>query len=343
MNLNAKYRPKTFDEVVGQNVTVTILNKMLDTGNIKNCMAFVGASGCGKTTVARLIANKINGGVGHPVEIDAASNNGVDQVRSIIESANQRAIDSKYKVYIIDEAHMLTTAAWNAFLKTIEEPPTFTIFIFCTTEPNKIPNTIMNRVQRYNFSKISNEQIFSRLCYICAQEGFTNFETACDFITKASGGSMRSAITHLEQCACLSTDISLDNAKQLLGELSYERMVRLTGFLLDKNEGNILIALDMMHMEGLDLKTFIDHYLSFVLDCTKYLIFNTLEITNIPIYLEHIEDPSLNIKGYTTIENGVAWFNSLSSLLLELKAALKAETACKEIIGAYLIKFCRGV
>ena len=108
-----------------------------------------GPSGCGKTTLARIFANYINAGVGDPIEIDAASNNGVDQVRAIIESANQRSLTGNYKIYIIDECHAITSAGWQAFLKGIEETPEYTIFIFCTTEPNKIPSTILNRVQLY--------------------------------------------------------------------------------------------------------------------------------------------------------------------------------------------------
>ena len=151
-SLAVKYRPNSWDEVFGQDVIVEILKKQIETNTIKNAYIFSGASGCGKTTVARIFANEINDHKGLPIEIDGASNNGVDNVKNIINEASQRSLNSEYKIYIIDEAHMLTTPAWNAFLKTIEESPKYTIFIFCTTDPQKIPETIKNRCMRFNFT-----------------------------------------------------------------------------------------------------------------------------------------------------------------------------------------------
>ena len=145
MSLATKYRPKTWEEVVGQNSIISILTKQIETNNIKNTYIFSGASGCGKTTVARLFVDKINDGKGQPYELDAASNSGADNIREITKVAYGRAISSKYKAYIIDECHALSNQAWQAFLKCIEEPPKYTIFIFCTTEPNKIPDTIKNK------------------------------------------------------------------------------------------------------------------------------------------------------------------------------------------------------
>jgi DNA polymerase-3 subunit gamma/tau len=173
-SLAVKYRPTTFETVAGQNVTTRILNKVLEKQAFKNAYLFAGPSGCGKTTCARIFANAINGGIGEPTEIDGASNNGVDQVRAIVESANQRSLVGNYKIYIIDECHMITSAGWNAFLKGLEDCPEYTIFIFCTTEPNKIPVTIQNRMQRFNIAKISAQEIKDRLVYVCQHEGFTN-------------------------------------------------------------------------------------------------------------------------------------------------------------------------
>ena len=150
-SLAVQFRPKTFDEVVGQETIIKILKKQVETQQFKNCYLFSGASGCGKTSVARIFAKTINNGVGEPIEIDAASNNGVDNIRNIIEEANKRSLDSDYKVYIMDEAHSLTSQSWQSLLKTIEEPPKYTIFIFCTTNPEKIPETILNRLQKFNF------------------------------------------------------------------------------------------------------------------------------------------------------------------------------------------------
>ena len=170
-SLAVKYRPKEFSEAVGQDAIITILEKQLEKRNFKNAFLFCGASGCGKTTVARIFANKINEGYGEPIEIDAASNNGVDNIRDIVSAANERSIDSEYKIYIIDECHTLTPQSWQAFLKCLEEPPKYTIFIFCTTDPQRVPNTILSRVQRYNFQRISHKGIVDRLKYIIEQEG----------------------------------------------------------------------------------------------------------------------------------------------------------------------------
>ena len=171
-SLAVKYRPVEFKDVSDQISIIKILEKQIETENFSNCIIFSGPSGCGKTTLARIFAKKINNNVGEPIEIDAASNNSVDNVRLIVESANERSLDSKYKVFILDEAHMITTAGWNAFLKCIEEPPKYTIFIFCTTDPQKIPLTISNRCQVFKINRIKLDSIIKRLLYICEQEGF---------------------------------------------------------------------------------------------------------------------------------------------------------------------------
>ena len=157
--LAVKYRPRIWDDITEQKSIVKILKRQIETKTFKNAYLFAGASGAGKTTASRIFANEINNHQGSPIEIDAASNNSVDNVRNIVKSAQERAIDCEYKIFIIDEAHALSNAAWQAFLKCIEEPPEYTIFIFCTTDPQKIPATILNRVQRYNFTKISGKWV----------------------------------------------------------------------------------------------------------------------------------------------------------------------------------------
>jgi DNA polymerase-3 subunit gamma/tau len=342
-SLAVKYRPDTFETICGNQTTVKILKRVIELGTPKNAYLFAGPSGCGKTTSARCFANALNNGIGDPIEIDGASNNGVDQVRAIVESANQRSLVGTYKIYIIDECHMITTAGWNAFLKGLEEAPEYTIFIFCTTEPNKIPATILNRVQRFNISKIDSQEIKNRLVYICQQEGFTNYEDTCELISKLCDGGMREAITKLDQCADLSTDLSLENTKLVLGEAPFERMMKLTNFLLGKNEQYTIAAIETLAREGKDLKQFVNEYLSFALELTKYILFKNISITNIPAYLENSADPMISVSGITSFEGSLGWFNYMTDKLLEVKNAIKYDTNVKAVVEAYFLQICRVI
>ena len=170
--LAVKYRPKTFDDVTEQESVKIILQQQLESGEIKNAYLFCRGAGTGKTTCARIFANDINGGEGNPIELDAASNSSVDDVRNIIQQAKTKSLDSEYKVFLIDECHAISNTGWQAFLKLIEEPPAKSIFIFCTTNPERIPRTILSRVQRYDFQRISQSGIVNRLMYILDNEGY---------------------------------------------------------------------------------------------------------------------------------------------------------------------------
>lgn len=338
-SLAVKYRPKSFSEVIGQNVITTILERSIEQWKFSNTVLFAGPSGCGKTTLARIFADSINKGLGKPIEIDAASNNGVDQVRAIIDDMSARALVGEYKVFIIDECHMITKEGWNAFLKGIEECPTYTVLIFCTTEPNKIPATILNRVQRYDLSRISAKDIESRLRYISECEGFANYQETCDVIAKTCQGGMRDAIATLERCASLSTDLKLENAKRILGESNFETMFKLTWALQQKNEKQIVSIIDSLCAAGVDLRQFIGVYLDFALDVEKYILSKDVSLTSIPAHLASDGNPVLQftVKG----EGSLEYFIKLSEALLGIKQAIKYDDNYKSTVVVLLLKFSR--
>ena len=337
--LAVKYRPKTFEEVCGQTITVKILEKAVEQKNFKHAYLFAGDSGCGKTTLARAFANAINQGAGSPIELDAASQRDIETIRAIKNAASERSLDSEYKIFIIDECQSYTIVQWQAFLKIIEETPEYAIFMFCTTEPNKLPPTILNRLQRYNITKINPETIKNRLIYICQQEGFTNYEAACELISKTSKGCMRDAIKKLEQCASYSTDLRTENVSQVLDDTLFEAMFKLTWALQDKNEANILQCIDTLYSSGNDLRNFIDSYLEFNLDLAKYILFKDISLTNIPAYLATAENPV--VQETVNVADGLNWFRKVVDLLLNIKSEIKYDTSYKSTIEAYLLRACR--
>lgn len=336
-SLAVKYRPQNFDEVVSQESIIKILKRQLELNEIKNTYLFCGASGCGKTTVARAFANAINQGVGSPIEIDGASNNGVDNVKQIIKSASERSIDSKYKIYIIDECHALSNAAWQAFLKCIEEPPTYTIFIFATTDPQKIPATIQNRVMRFNFTRIDSSKIKDRLMYICSHEGFVNYEDACDYISRISNNQMRDAIATLEKCADYSTNLSIENVLAAVGSYSYDIFFDLINFVVDGNIENTIHVLNYLYNKGNDMKLFVDQFLSFSLDICKYSICGTCDVTKLPITYED------KLKSCTNFDAPGRYYCYIVDRLLELKNMLKTDISPRDTIEVMFTKLCRGV
>ena len=332
ISLSVKYRPTKFNDVSSQTSIIRILSRQIDTNTFKNAYLFCGSSGCGKTTIARIFANEINKYQGNPIEIDAASNNGVDNVKQIIKSASERSLDSEYKIYIIDECHALTSQAWQAFLKCIEEPPRYTVFIFCTTEKNKVPDTIKNRCQVFNFNRIPSELIKLRLEYICKQEGFLNYEDACDYISRICKNQMRDGISLLEQCAAYDTNLNIENVLKVLGSYSYSVYFKLVNSLIDGNLDSIISIINNIYNDGIDLKLFVDQFLAFILDISKYIICNNLTVTKFP-------NNQLNeIKKATNFENPLQYYQYVMNKLMILKNDIKNDTDIKSTVDVYFIQ-----
>lgn len=336
-SLAVKYRPSTWDDVVGQDALIKILRKQVDSRNIKNSYIFSGASGCGKTTVARIFANELNNHVGNPIEIDGASNNGVDNVKQIINSASQRSLDSEYKIYIIDEAHMLTTQAWNAFLKTIEESPKYTIFIFCTTDPQKIPDTIKNRCMRFNFTRINPDIIKDRLAYICEQEYMVNYDEVIDYISRISSGEMRNAISKLETCIDFSFKFSIESAIKALGNYSYDLFFDLINAIIDGDFNKTSNCVDEIYNEGGDMKLFINNFMSFVLDVMKYSFNKDIQCTKLPS--NYIEKLNFSV-GF---DNANKYYTYYVDKLLETKNMIKDDIEPYQTILLMFNRMCRLV
>lgn len=335
INLANKYRPRAFQDVVAQGYVKQILLNQLETGEIKHAYLFCGGAGTGKTTSARIFAKEVNNGEGTPIEIDAASNNGVENVRDIIEDSKFKSLDSKYKVYIIDEVHMLSTGAFNALLKTLEEPPAGTIFILCTTDPQKIPATIMSRVQRFDFTRISVDDIVSQLKYILESENAEGASYDYDiealrFIAKLANGGMRDAITRLEKVLDYTDYVTVQEVADALGTPDYETFVNLTNTILSNSTSDALKLLDEFHMSGKDLKLTMRNYTNFLVDVCKYFLTKNLELTNLPDHLEEDLADIRNSTGYSILLWMLEEMNSLNS-------TIKWEPNAKPIIEAQIL------
>ena len=335
VSLASKYRPQTFEEVCGQKSTVKILSKQAETGLFKHNYLFCGNTGSGKSTMARLVAKAINKGQGSPIEIDAASNNSVENVRAIIKDAQDRSIDSEYKVYILDEVQAFSSAAWQPLLKTMEEPPQYTVFILCTTDPQKVPEAVMNRAQRFNFGKISLEEIKNRLEYVCQCEGFSNYQESVEYIAKIADGCMREALTLLEKVASYNTIFDICVTMELLGAYRTQVFVDFTNNLLDDNEGAVLQQIDQIDLSGRDLPQFVDQYLRFIIDVAKYAILANIKATTLPISDEEL------IKGIINFENPVQYYNYVMDKLLALKNMLKGDADPKSTVEVVCLQICR--
>ncbi len=288
-SLYRSYRPQSFLDVVGQEHIVSTLQRALEQEKVSHAYLFCGPRGTGKTSMARLLAKALLQETGprsdfdpeseasqavakgvHPdvFELDAASRTGVDSVREeIINKVNLAPSQGAYKIYIIDEVHMLTTAAFNALLKTLEEPPSHVVFILCTTDPQKVPETIVSRCQRFEFSPFSLEDLSSRLAYVCDQEKIRYDKAALELVALHAAGGMRDALSSLEQLAVFGDGaIHLDDAQALLGETKSGELKELAQALAQRDMPSCYSYLEELAKKGTDFTKFISDFCSYLRD-----------------------------------------------------------------------------
>lgn len=336
--LAVKYRPTSWSDVTEQDSVCKILNNQINTGTIRNGYLFCGGAGTGKTTCARIFANQINKGEGEPIELDAASNNSVEDIRKVIEQAQTQSLDSEYKVFILDEVHSLSNQAWQAMLKTLEEPPAKSVFIFCTTNPEKIPATILSRVQRFNFQRISQDGIIKRLIYILDEEinsgrNITYELAAVELIAKIADGGMRDAITLADKCLSYSLELNTNTVINALGIADYDTMIKLTDAVLGNNVHDVIDILNGVHKTGIDLRQFIKNYFEYILDVNILHITENPDDTKLPDNVAKLE-----LSKDFSVSLSLA-YSALLNFLVELQPKIKWEQNVKAVTIAEFMVF----
>lgn len=345
--LYRKYRPTNFSSIVGQDVIVDILKNSIINNKVSHAYLFTGPRGTGKTSTAKILAHAVNClnftndicgecsicksldlNDNDIVEIDAASNNGVDEIRSLRDNVNLMPAFCKYKIYIIDEVHMLSTGAFNALLKTLEEPPSHVIFILATTEPNKIPLTILSRCQRFDFNKINMNDLVSRLKYIVNEEGRVVSDNILEQIAKISDGGLRDAINLLDQVLSLPDEnINIDEVEKLSGKISTQSVYELFSYIINNDLVSILNFSTYMFDNGKNYKDLTDSMLSFLRDISIN--------TEVPNYFD---------KSYSELLSKITIsFNNLikmSSIINELLKELKNSNNQKMLFEIYVFQMC---
>lgn len=356
--LYRKFRPDSFADVKGQEHIVTTLQNQIRANRIGHAYLFTGTRGTGKTTVAKILAKTVNcenpmedgpcgecrtckaiasGASMNVIEIDAASNNGVDNIREIVEEVSYSPAEGKYKVYIIDEVHMLSIGAFNALLKTLEEPPSYVIFILATTEVHKLPITILSRCQRYDFKRISIDTIAGRMQELVNAEQVQVEEKALRYIAKTADGSMRDALSLLDQCIAfhLGKELTYDKVLDVLGAVDTEVFSRLLRNVLDRNVTGCVELLEEIVMQGRELT-------QFVTDFTWYL--RNLMLVQSSDNLEDVIDMSTDNLARLKEEAQMVDMDRIVRyirIFSELSGQIRYATQKRILIEIALIKLCK--
>lgn len=356
--LAVKYRPQLFEDLVGQDITKSILINQIRKNKIKQSYIFAGMTGSGKTTTARIFAKSISQ---EPIiEINASSHNGIDDIRELTEQSKKVPLVGKYKVFILDEVQIFSKSAWDCFLKLLEEPPVTAVFILCTTELDKVPETIKNRVQILYFSKLSDDDIFERLKHICFFEnGNISRKEAIHYDIDAlktiaiyADGSMRQAISFLEQCINLSNKVTEGSVRSVLGISSFKVCFDTFKTCMNFNEHfcdptdirTFICDVDTLSKDGISMKMFVDDLLKFTFNIFKLCMMKTedynydenIEFTSLPKF-NYIKDfyITMFIKDFDSNINRV--YNFLETLK-KLKSCLGSNNDV-ELVQMMLLSF----
>lgn len=335
MNLASKYRPRTFDEVVEQSLVTTLVKTMCESETLPNRnFLFIGPAGTGKTTTARIIANQLNEGKGEPIEIDAASHGSTEEIRQLMAQASQFPIGMKYKIFIIDEVHSVSSQGFQVMLKTLEEQPAKSIFLFATTNPEKIPATILSRVQTFRLSKISTKGIHDRLKYVIEQEnkegqGITYDEEALDYIARLSNGGMRDSLTNLDRCLAFSKNITLDNVSEALDLPDYDTYFELLNSLVKKDNESTTKIVDEVYNSGTNFVKWFEGFHSFLCNIVKFIYMKDIRATMIPSQYAD------KLSSYTEAHAVICL--RLSNVLLQLNKDLRTTQYQIETAMTYLL------